>query len=98
VSLPLIINPLAEGDLAEAQLWYEAQREGLGGEFLACVEAALDSIQRLPETPAKLYHDIRRVLIRRFPYGIFYRVDENKITVIAVYHARRDPRGWHERP
>jgi toxin ParE1/3/4 len=97
MSLPLIINPLAENDLAEARAWYEAKQDGLGDEFLLCIEEALELIERMPRVPAKVFQDVRRALVRRFPYGIFYRVDEEQITVIAIYHARRDPRGWQGR-
>lgn len=83
MKLPLIINPLAESDLAEARSWYEAQQEGLGEEFQRCVERTLDNIQRMPELHAKVFQQLRRALVRRFPYGVFYRVDENQITVIA---------------
>lgn len=67
MSLPLIINPLAEADLDEARAWYEFQREGLGDEFLECVEDTLQIIQRMPNTYAKVFKDVRRMLVRRFP-------------------------------
>jgi hypothetical protein len=35
--------------------------------------------------------------VRRFPYGVFYRVDSDQIAVLAVYHSKRDPRGWQVR-
>lgn len=97
MSLPLVINPLAEADLADARAWYESQRSGLGDELIAGVDVALRLVQEHPLTPAIVFRDVRRVLVRRFPYGIFYRVDDDQITVIAVYHARRDPRSWQTR-
>jgi toxin ParE1/3/4 len=97
MSLPLIITPEAEEDLADAKAWYERQRAGLGAEFVLCVEEALDRISRLPEAAAEVYPGVRRVLVRRFPYGVFYRIDPDQIAVLAVYHNRRDPRGWQAR-
>ena len=97
MNLPLIVTPDAEADLVEARVWYEAIREGLGDEFLLCIEAGLDHIRRLPQAAVEVYPGIRRVVVRRFPYGIFYRVDSNQIAILAVYHSSRDPRGWQKR-
>jgi toxin ParE1/3/4 len=97
MSGPLIITPEAEQDLAEAKLHYAGQRQGLGDEFLLCVEEGLDRIRQLPEVGRVVLQQVRRVVVRRFPYGIFYQVAEDHIAVIAVYHSRRDPRGWQER-
>jgi plasmid stabilization system protein ParE len=97
MSLPLIVNPLAEQDLVEAKTWYDEQRQGLGAEFLDCVNDVFDTIRRMPELYGRVHHDIRRALVKRFPYGIFYRIDETQITVVAVYHASRDPRSWQAR-
>jgi plasmid stabilization system protein ParE len=97
MSLPLIITPEAEEDLSEARAWYERKREGLGEEFVLSVEAALDHIRRVPEAATEVYPGIRRVVVRKFPYGVFYRVDPDQIAVIAVYHSKRDPRGWRAR-
>jgi toxin ParE1/3/4 len=97
MSLPLLITPDAEEDLAQAKAWYNGKREGLGDEFVLCVEEALDRIRRLPESATQVYPGVRRVVVRRFPYGVFYRVDPDQVAVIAVYHSRRDPRGWQAR-
>jgi plasmid stabilization system protein ParE len=97
MNLPLIVNPLAEADLTEAKTYYENQREGLGDELVECVEQALERIRQNPCGPAKVYEELRRVLVRRFPYAVFYRADDDQITVVAIYHARRDPRGWQGR-
>lgn len=97
MSLPLLITPEAEEDLREAQAWYERKRDGLGERFVQCVEAALDQIRRLLLAATEVLPGVRRVVVRQFPYGVFYRVDADQIAVIAVYHARRDPRGWQAR-
>ena len=97
MSPPLIISPEAEADLAEARAWYDQKRGGLGGEFLLCVEEALDRVRRTPHAVAEVFPTIRRAVVRRFPYGVFYRVDPDQIGVIAVYHSRRNPRGWQTR-
>jgi plasmid stabilization system protein ParE len=97
MSPPLIITPEAEEDLAVAKEWYEQKREGLGDQFILCVEAALDQIRRVPAGATELYPGVRRVVVRKFPYGVFHRVDPDQIAVIAIYHGKRDPRGWQLR-
>jgi plasmid stabilization system protein ParE len=97
MTLPLIIRPAAEADLADAKDWYDGRREGLGDEFLLCVEEALGRLTRAPEAHAVLKKGVRRALVRRFPYGIFYRVEADHIAVLAVFHNRRDPRHWQAR-
>jgi toxin ParE1/3/4 len=97
MDLPLIITPEAEEDLADAKRWYDRQRRGLGQDFLLCVEEALERIRRIPQGASEVLPGVRRVVVRRFPYGVFYRVDPDQIAVIAVYDSRRDPRGWQAR-
>jgi len=81
-------------DLARAFRWYEQERAGLGEEFLAQAGASLDTIERLPEMFARVEQDVRRALVSRFPYGIFYRVKPDRVVVLAVLHTARDPRLW----
>ncbi len=97
MSLPLLITQEAEEDLADAKVWYERRRAGLGARFVLCVEAALDHIRRAPEASTEVAPGVRRVVVRNFPYGVFYRIDPDQIAVIAVYHSKRDPRVWQSR-
>jgi len=87
----LIVRSCAERDISEACHWYQQQAEGLGSDCLRCVDAAIAFIGRNPLTFPKHYHEYRRVLVRRFPYGIFYVVEGDIISVIAVLHLAQDP-------
>ena len=93
----LIIRPEAELDLKEAHQWYENQLEGLGSDFLQCIDAAFSTILDNPQLYPVIHQKIQRALIRRFPYGIFYIVDDDTIVVIAVFHASRNPEKWQDR-
>jgi plasmid stabilization system protein ParE len=75
----LRIRPNAEEDLRQAYAWYEEQRVGLGDDFLLCYEAALDAIIENPTRFPIIQHKIRRTLIRRFPYAIYYVFDPKTI-------------------
>jgi plasmid stabilization system protein ParE len=93
----LAIQPEAEEDLRQAFLWYEEQREGLGEEFLHSIEAGMKRIGDHPLMFSKIHKDVRRHLIRRFPYGIFYTVEMERIAILAVFHVARDPQQWMRR-
>jgi len=93
----LIIRPEAEAELAKAFDWYEEQVRGLGSEFLISVDATVHAIVRKPHQFAKVHMDVRRALLRRFPYALFFLVEETRIIVLAVFHAKRDPKHWQER-
>ena len=97
MSRRLIIRPEAEAELAAAFAWYEKRVSGLGSEFLLCVDAVLISIGRNPQHSALVHRNVRRALTRRFPYEVFFVVDGERIVVLAVFHARRDPKRWQER-
>ena len=93
----LAIAPEAELDLAQAYVWYESRRNGLGEEFLSSVDACLEGIRRQPEMYPVVHEAYRRSLIRRFPYAVFYEYAETTVTVYAVFHTSRDPQKWRQR-
>ena len=85
-SLPFLITPEAEEDLADAKASYNRRRQGLGDDFILCVERAGPHLC-VPQPAAEVYPGVRRVVVRRFPFGVFYRIDPDQIAVIAVYHS-----------
>jgi plasmid stabilization system protein ParE len=93
----LIFAPEAEQDLAEAYAWYEAQRAGLGEEFMRCIDARIQAICRMPEICAVVHENHRRALVRRFPYAIFYEHVNDVVTVYCVFQTSQDPQKWRLR-
>ena len=93
----LVVRPAAGADIEDSFSWYERQRSGLGDEFLVAVQSALKDIVAHPTRYPVLYRNTRRMLVRRFPYAILYRVYAEVIVVIACMHGRRDPRRWRSR-
>ena len=87
----------AEAELREATIWYEARSLGLGAEFLRSVDAALAAIERHPLAFPIVYRNMRRAVLRRFPYSIIYELSETEILIVACIHGRRDPKRWQER-
>ena len=90
-------RPAASADVQAAYEWYEAQRPGLGDQFIAAVDAAVASILAFPEAYPVVHRGARRVLLERFPYGLYYRVEGKGVVVVACMHAARDPRRWRSR-
>lgn len=87
----LLYTDRAKDDLEISFAWYEGQRRGLGFEFLDCLEAAIETIAQMPKLYA-IHHDIfRRVLVRRFPFSIFYSIEETEIVIHAIFDNRQDP-------
>ncbi len=94
---PLVFRVAAAADLEEAYRWYERQRRSLGEDFLSAVQVALETVASNPEAHPVLHRDTRRILLRRFPYGLYYRVLDAEIVVVACFHAKRDPKTWRSR-
>jgi plasmid stabilization system protein ParE len=94
----LIIDARAEEEAAAAFEWYETQSLGLGQEFLRALDAVFASVQRRPQLSAVVRGRVRRGLMRRFPYGVFFIERPDAVVILAVVHAHRHPRLWPSRP
>ncbi|MBI5666294.1 MAG: type II toxin-antitoxin system RelE/ParE family toxin [Nitrospirae bacterium] len=93
----LIFLPEAKEEMNEAARYYEAQASGLGVDYLSEVERAVTSISESPELWPKLVGELRRRLVRRFPFGILYYIESKEIIIVAVAHLRRRPGYWKNR-
>ncbi len=90
-------KPEVYDDIKIAYDWYESQRIGLGEDFLLTLEESYAKIARTPKIYQLIYGIVRRKLLRRFPYGIFFVLRGDEIIVIAIMHTRRKPGNWSER-
>lgn len=97
MSLLLVYHHKVPDDVDTAYEWYEQQRMGLGNEFLAAVRLQLDLIQDNPELCAVLSRNVRASTVHQFPYVIYYRIEAERIYVLAVQHSSRHPRVWQSR-
>jgi toxin ParE1/3/4 len=94
VNRTLLVRPEAQADLADAQKWYEELAAGLGRAFVEAVDDALASIIQNPLAYPVVRKTARRALTKRFPYGVFYLVEEHAVIVLAVLHQARSPELW----
>ncbi|MEK6657819.1 MAG: type II toxin-antitoxin system RelE/ParE family toxin [Nitrospirota bacterium] len=94
---PVIFLPEAEEEMLEAARYYESQASGLGIDYLSEVERAVASISESPMTWPKIEGELRRRLVWRFPFGILYYIESEKIVLVAVAHLKRRPGYWKKR-
>ncbi len=93
----LSYHPEAKAELRETAAFYQRRRRGLGEEFLAEVETVIGKIRLNPLRCAMISSPYRCCLVRRFPFGIIYAVEDGRIFVAAVAHTKRRPGYWKQR-
>jgi plasmid stabilization system protein ParE len=91
------LTPEAEADVAQAFAWYSARSHELGTEFFASFEAVVHQIERFPEIGSAVHALLRRALLGRFPYCVFYSLAAQEVVIIGCFHAHRSPDAWRLR-
>jgi len=94
MTLPVVFRRRFQDDLGAGFDWYEEQRSGLGEEFLSAVQSTLRSIAQFPEMFVFIHRDVRRAIVSRFPFAVFYVVESRRVVVLRVLHTARDPKIW----
>jgi plasmid stabilization system protein ParE len=97
LSLRLRATSAAEADIAEAVDWYESQALGLAASLIFDLDAAYARILSNPLQFAVVHNDTRRVLLKRFPYAVIYKLVGDDVLVTACFHTSRDPASWKAR-
>ena len=87
----------ARGELIEAQDWYEGEVAGLGRRFRQAIDALIERMSDNPHQFPIVFRNVHRALLRRFPYSLFFVVEDDALIVIACFHASRDPSHWQKR-
>jgi plasmid stabilization system protein ParE len=84
--------PEVEEDVMAGYVWYEEKSYGLGEDFIRIIYACTIEISRNPLIYPKVYEEFRRRLLRRFPYAVYFTIENGEITVFGLFHCARDPR------
>ncbi len=96
--MQVIVRPAAEADVQEASDWYEGREPGLGGQFLDELKETFTRVRHMPLQFPDVGRNVRRALLRRFPYAVYFVLrNESRVVVIAVLHQRRNPSLWKKR-
>src|ERR1019366_1795638 len=85
------VPPEARDDIESAALWYEQQREGVGAQFLAELDVLLDRIREHPLQFPFVEEPVRRGLLHRFPYAVYFVEEPDRTAVLAILHQHRSP-------
>lgn len=97
MSLPITFHRAASAEFIEASAWYESKRVGLALEFMAEIDRCVSLASEHPLQFAVVRENIRRVVVNRFPYSVYFRAENHCIVVLAVFHGSRDPAIWQAR-
>ncbi len=97
MTISVIFRRKAQDELDDAGNWYEKERQGLGLTFLNSIEDVLKQIVTQPDQFPMLYRDVHKAVVKRFPYCVYFRVRNRRITVLAVFHTARNPTVWKMR-
>ena len=90
-------HPLAIEEMIQAAQFYESRRAGLGNHFLLSIKTGLKKMEETPLIPPADIKGRRKWRIKKFPYSLIYRVEEEKVFILAVAHGSRKPGFWETR-
>jgi plasmid stabilization system protein ParE len=93
----VVFTQAARAELIEEQDWYEGEASGLGRRFRQAIDVLVERMSANPRQFPVVFKNVRRALLRRFPYSLFFVVEDNTLLVIACFHASRDPWQWQKR-
>jgi plasmid stabilization system protein ParE len=97
VSLPIIFHSEARVEFDEAYDRYEGLRAGLGDAFADQVQQILDRIAVTPQMHAAVFGEVRKAVVVRFSYCVYYREEASCVRILSVFHTSRNPRIWQGR-
>jgi plasmid stabilization system protein ParE len=93
--LTVVFRASANIQVVDAQAWYEQQRLGLGAEFARSLESAVARVARNPFAAPIVHLEVRRVLLKRFPYSVFYITEGDNLIVLSCLHTRQHLPDFH---
>ncbi len=94
---PVVVQPQSDLDIQAAAVWYEDQQSGLGVRFLAELDLVFGRIEENPLQFPLLEGEVRRAILGRFPYGIYFLTESDELKVLAVLHLHPQPDVWKSR-
>lgn len=97
MTMPVFFRRAARREFDDAALWYEERMTGLGSQFVSEINRAIDLASEHPQRFPVVHRDVRCAKARRFPNSVFFRAEPERLVVLAVFHASRDPGVWQER-
>ncbi len=91
------ITPIARAELVAESDYFERNKKGEGKAFAAVVRSRLKRIAFNPKLHAVVFLDVRKTVLKKYPFCLYYYIDGNNVVVISVFHTSRDPAIWQSR-
>ena len=93
----LLVRRAARLEIQNAANWYEDRVAGLGAAFVEEVDKCFESIRSAARRYPVVHREIRRALLKRFPYAIYFVLRNGSVIIIGCMHTHRDPKRWQRR-
>lgn len=90
------ISKFAYNEMEESKDYYNLQKDNFGLDFKSDVFKAIKNIASNPNLYPIISNNIRRCLLHRFPFSIFYSIVENRVVILSIAHQHRKPNHWKE--
>lgn len=97
MTFTIVMRPQAQVEFDEGCAWYSKKKPGLGAAFAQNVQATLNSLVANPKIHQRVYGEVRRAVVQKFPYAVYYYIEGVEVVVLSVFFTKRDPRDWQER-
>ena len=97
VAVTVIVDPEAQAEFDEGYDFYEMRGVGLGEAFADAVGFVFDRIGAMPRQHRLVFGNIRRAVVRGYPYCVYYREEPSQVRVLSVFHTSRNPSIWQSR-
>ena len=97
MKLPVILAPEAQDEFDQGYDFYEGRKAGLGERFADAIEKVLDHISVNPKMHMTVFGNVRRAVVKGFPFCIYYHETPSNLRVVSVFHTSRDPAIWKSR-
>ncbi|MDR1191535.1 MAG: type II toxin-antitoxin system RelE/ParE family toxin [Verrucomicrobiales bacterium] len=88
---PVIFHPGARQDVKDAYQYYEVKQWGLGKDFVFSMKDAKQRIAAYHKSYRFIFDKVKKILLQRFPYVVFFKEHEREILIVAVFHCARNP-------
>ena len=93
----IVIRPRARAEILEAAAWYDEQQAGRGDTFRDALRILISGIAESPLSFPRVQGEMRRAVLRRYRYGVYFRVHDDEVVIVAVVHGNRNPSSWQGR-
>ncbi len=96
-SFSIELSDEAEVDFEKSYEFYYEDSPKVADTFFKRINLGFKSINQNPESFPIVHKDVRKYVVKKFPFVIYYRIVDAKIQVIAIFHTSRNPEIWNER-